>query len=321
MAGGTPRLLRGTSPGPPPKGIHPPEAYDLSIWGHATVRCRVEKTRLTACEAESESPVGMGFGAAGARSLEHQRLNRWGMDGRTDGEIVYLPLDMRPKLISSRPPVAWADWRQAPTFEQVEAAWPAAAGDLAAGSAALRCTVDGDGALRACAVAGEVPRRSAFGEAALTLAPAFRVNIDANDGTPVPAYDVVVSFKFHNPVLPAGRSRQIDKPDWVGSPTKQQIMAAFPPEATAAGVKVGVGVVVCRVATQGALIDCAASQEAPAGLGFGRAAVAVAASMRMVPWTKEGRPVVGGQIKVAVRFPPTPKFPPKKSKTPDGDAD
>lgn len=317
----TPRLMRGSAPARVKKVVRPPEAYDLSIRGEAMVRCRIDKTRLTGCEAESETPAGMGFGAAGARSLERQRLNRWVMDGHADGDIVYLPVEIGPGIVSARPPVDTADWRQAPTFEQVEAAWPAVAGDLATGAAALRCTVDAEGALGACAIAGEVPAHSAFGEAALTLAPLFRVDPTPDGRAPNPAYDVLVSFRFHNPSTPAGRMRQIDKPDWIDSPSRPQIMEAFPAEAKAAGVTVGVGVVVCQVSMRGTLVDCEATQEAPERLGFGQAALAVAGSMRLALWTPQGRPVRGGKIRFAVRFPPTPMYPPRKSKTTDGSPD
>jgi hypothetical protein len=314
----TPPLLRGSWPAPVKRGIRPPEAYDLSVRGFATVRCRIDKSRLTDCEAESESPVGMGFGSLGARSLERERLDKWEMIGLADGDIVLLPLTMAPRVESNRPPVSGAFWRQAPTFEQVDAAWPVTAGDRATGSAALRCTVGVDGLLEACAVAGEVPARSAFGEAALTLASSFSVEVAADGQSPDPAYDVLVSFRFHNPSSPAGQTRQIDKPDWIDSPGQQEIMAAFPAEAKAASVKEGVGVVICQVAERGQLVGCAASQEAPEGLGFGRSAVALAKGMRLAPWTKDGRPVVGGRIKFSIRFSPTPASAPPKSKSLDG---
>jgi protein TonB len=57
----------------------------------------------------------------------------------------------------------------------------------------------------------------------------------------------------------------------------------------------------------GSLSDCTVASEAPAGLGFGAAALQVAAIMKMNPWTKQGAPVDGGRIRLPIHLvlPPT----------------
>jgi protein TonB len=57
--------------------------------------------------------------------------------------------------------------------------------------------------------------------------------------------------------------------------------------------------------------------ESPADVGFGEAAMRVAAVMRMNPWTSQGAPVDGMKINLPIRLvlpdaPPPPAAPPAK---------
>lgn len=76
----------------------------------------------------------------------------------------------------------------------------------------------------------------------------------------------------------------------------------FPPQASAKGVSAGYAVVTCVVAEDGALHDCASQGASPAGLGFSEAAVTLASTMRMDPWTRDGSPVDGDVVEVGVRI-------------------
>jgi protein TonB len=92
----------------------------------------------------------------------------------------------------------------------------------------------------------------------------------------------------------------IGKPRWVATPTTEDLQAAM------AGLPSGLGdirvVLTCTV-RQGRWMDrCAIESEAPAGKGYGDAALKVAAKARIVTWTNEGLPVVGGIIRVPIRF-------------------
>ena len=75
-----------------------------------------------------------------------------------------------------------------------------------------------------------------------------------------------------------------------------------PPEAVAKGLKTGRGVARCVVAPDGALTGCTPAPGDPDGVGFSEAAVKLAASMRMNPWTADGGPVDGAVIRLPIRF-------------------
>jgi len=56
------------------RGLHPPEALRRRISGRGQINCRVTVTgRLEACRVVSESPPGMGFGAAALRAAPYFR--------------------------------------------------------------------------------------------------------------------------------------------------------------------------------------------------------------------------------------------------------
>jgi protein TonB len=58
----------------------------------------------------------------------------------------------------------------------------------------------------------------------------------------------------------------------------------------------------CTVVHDGSLNDCAVASEDPAGLGFGDAALQIAAVMGMNPWTAQGTPVEGARIRLPIRL-------------------
>jgi protein TonB len=84
-------------------------------------------------------------------------------------------------------------WVRLPSAAEVAAAYPPAAkAKRVAGDVSLACTLDADGWLRACKVASETPAGQGFGQAALTLASAFRMSPltaggDSVEGRPVEA--------------------------------------------------------------------------------------------------------------------------------------
>lgn len=73
------------------RALHPPQARGRS--GRVSVTCRVELDgRLDGCRVASETPPGLGFGAAGvAAATRHYRFTPWVRDGReVEGEITVI---------------------------------------------------------------------------------------------------------------------------------------------------------------------------------------------------------------------------------------
>lgn len=293
---------------------YPETAVDRSVSGRVMLACTIRVTGLLEdCVVESESPPGMGFGEAALKLAPRTfRMKPGTVDGKPVEGPVRIPLLFAAPTWSARYVITEAVWAEAPSFEDMAAAWPAGAGDLAVGTAVLRCQVASgtDGRLRNCTVAGQTPRESPFGEAALGLAGRFQLKLTPEEARKYASSDVAVSFRFYNPSRPAGQEKRVEKPDWIVRVNPDKVVALYPGAAIDAGVKEGVGVADCLVTPDGRLVDCHVAREAPADLGFGPAAVKVVGVMQMDPWTPEGRPVAGARVRVPVRFTLAPEAEP-----------
>lgn len=284
---------------------YPDEAVDKSVSGRVTIICKVNIWgRLKDCVVDSESPAGMGFGEAALRMADKTfRMKPQTIDGKpVDDTAIRIPLRFAAPTHSARSIVYEAVWAEAPAFEDMVAAWPAGQGDLAVGSSVLRCSIDFEGGLRNCAIAGQTPKDAPFGEAARSLTGKFRLKMTPEEAKKYAMADIAISFRFYNPATPEGQARKVEKPDWIVRINPEKVVALYPAAAADAGVKEGVGVADCLVAPDGRMTDCRVAREAPADLGFGQAAVLAVSLMQMDPWTPEGRPVAGARAKVPVKF-------------------
>lgn len=75
----------------------------------------------------------------------------------------------------------------------------------------------------------------------------------------------------------------------------------YPPLATLLELE-GRSTIQCKVSRTGALGDCKVVAEAPAGVGFGRAALLIAPHFKMKPMSLDGAPVEGGEVTVPIRW-------------------
>ncbi len=102
----------------------------------------------------------------------------------------------------------------------------------------------------------------------------------------------------------------ISNPDWVSGPTQPY----FPAAAQRAHLS-GRAKLQCVVSAQGVLENCRVLAEAPAGYGFGKTALTMAAQFRMRPKTRDGQPVGGAIVVIPLDFQypgsaPAPELPP-----------
>jgi TonB family protein len=97
--------------------------------------------------------------------------------------------------------------------------------------------------------------------------------------------------------------RTITNPDWAKIPDGNDMAVYYPQIAGTIGIG-GRVVLHCAVTADGVLTACSATSETPVGMGFGDAAIAMAAKFQMRPATTDGRPVEGGQINIPIRFQP-----------------
>ena len=96
-------------------------------------------------------------------------------------------------------------------------------------------------------------------------------------------------FDFRDPSQ-AAPAVEVRNPLWVRGLSGDAATPCSPEAALAAGYRQGVGVVDCSVAHDGGLTDCAVASEQPAGVGIGQAALTMAESLAMIPWTARERP-------------------------------
>jgi protein TonB len=92
---------------------------------------------------------------------------------------------------------------------------------------------------------------------------------------------------------PAGKPT-ITNPDWISLPSGEQLDAYYPDLAQILELG-GQATMSCTVTATGALTNCSVASEAPAGVGFGQAALGMSKLFQMRPLAVDGHPVGGGQ--------------------------
>lgn len=204
------------------------------------------------------------------------------------------PLNMRPVTMLDFPV-----WAAAPDFDDLGRAYPAKGGG-AEGYAAAHCHVQRSGELTGCFIIKETPKGRGFGDAALSLAPRFRVARElASIPHPTPLWvDVPIRLP------PPGRiaERTVEAPTWITRIDLNRPPKVFPPEAAASGLTTGRGVARCVVGSDGSMTQCAPEAAEPAGLGFAEAAAKLASTLKMNLWSADGAPVEGGVVHIPIRL-------------------
>lgn len=191
-------------------------------------------------------------------------------------------------------------WTEAPSFADVAAAYPAAARAKGQkGEVMLSCAFSGMGRLRQCETISESPDGGGFSQAARSLTGHFQGPTELPGGRTVAGVHAQIVFKF----IPAQlEARTVVRPEWTMLPTPAQFQAAFPESASKAGVLKAKAVMNCMVTAEGGLADCQTVSEDPAGYGFGQATLPLAGAFRLKIWTADGQPVVGGLVRVPIRY-------------------
>lgn len=183
------------------KEFYPPSALAKGLEGEATLRCRMTTNLVMKnCKLISENPKGHGFGAAALSMAAKSQPNPLAdVPERNRAPVTYRfslsPLGISPSPLKPLTVVKNPDWVGLPTAEQVAAAFPTEA-NATKGRAVIRCVVAVDQTLQQCSVLSEEPANEGFGQAALRLAPSFRLTPKTYDGVPVGGHPVVIPIIF-----------------------------------------------------------------------------------------------------------------------------
>ena len=287
--------------------VFPGPALERGVGGKVVIECEVAVDgTLRACDVISETPEGLGFGAA-ARAIAPQFLMRPRLvDGKPVASEIRTTITFQPPpgirpsrsvAQTSEGPVTFTrmGWAAAPTRAEVAAAFPQRASGP--GYAIMECTFKADGALTNCGLRKESERGKGYGPAALKLAGRFRSALLEVNGKPIKGSKVLITVRFDPPgAADPGISSQIE---WAERPASADLV--YPAAARTAGIREGRGVIDCVVLADGRLGDCRTVEESPQGVGFGQAALALAPRFRVNPWA-DGRSMDGRRIKLPVQF-------------------
>ena len=307
--------------------IWPAQALAAHISGRVVLTCEIDRYGLAEwCKVASEAPAKFGFGAAAMALRPTLKIQpAKGPDGPVDQvmniaiEFTAPDLDIdwgaaRAGGAGAANPTIFGGpalngkgvsllegpiWTSTVGFDDVARAYPAKGGG-ADGYAVAHCNVKPDGSLAYCEAVKEAPENRGFGKAAVSLAARFRV---APEWSVAPHHAdlwVDIPIRFTAPGKAADRS--VANPYWVAGFDPDQELKVFPSEASAKGVTSGHGVAQCQVTAEGSLTDCKPYQADPEGLGFDTAAVTLASTMRMNPWTADGTPVDGDTVLVGMQL-------------------
>jgi TonB family protein len=306
--------------------VWPREAMRKGVDGRTVISCKVsEQGALFACEVISEKPEGMGFGQA-AIALTPQLLMKPAIkDGKPVVTGVRLPINFVGLSNSgsaahipggigafSKTVITDVPWIDAPAYSQVAAVYPKkAAAESLGGRATIACVLKDDGGLHGCSTVVEEPKGKGFANAAKRLAPLFKAPTRFSDGSSAVGAQAHIAFVFTPEMLDPAR-RVIGKAQWAQMPSGDAFAAGYPKAAKDAGVRLGRVVIGCMAGAGGKLEGCKVVSEEPTGLGFGAAALALSPSFYIRPWTAEGLPTIGGEIRVPIRYVLPEEPPPAK---------
>ncbi len=185
--------------------LYPVAAMRGSIEGRATIDCRINAVgKLVDCSVTAEEPKGIGFGDAALAMASRFQMRPMTRDGvPVDGGNVRIPIRfVLPKEPEPAKPTDVANPNGAPPTNTSESIryYPEAAQKAGQeGRVTIQCIVTRTGTLSDCSVLSEAPPGLGFGEAALKMAPQFKMRPQTKNGTPVEGGVVKIPLRFRLP--------------------------------------------------------------------------------------------------------------------------
>jgi TonB family protein len=295
---------------------YPSQAADQAVEGFATIECFVRLDNRLDCSVTAEGPASWGFGDA---ALAISRTFRVG-PARVDGVAVeggrirrtirfvlpetdwrdQLPPEFRAYADSLAPPEL-PTWAEAPTSSMVVAATPEAARTVGTqGRGELSCRVAPDRRLN-CEPLLEMPRGSGFANAAMALAPHFRiVSGDQDFISRHTSEPFILPISFNSPPQLTPVNRHYAGLGPLNLPPLGVYPEAMPERARAAGIR-GSAVALCTLQPELA-VKCEVESETPHGWDIGQFVVDAVESLPS--WPVESGLIPGDQLRVTFLYAP-----------------
>lgn len=184
---------------------YPERAKAAGVGGVVLLTCTLNMALAPRdCATLRETPSGYGFATA-ARKVA-AGLVAAPATGIHKGVEVEVPVTFAPELAAAGPLVIRNPaWASIPTAADFQATFPQTRNGVNSVRVALVCTAAPDGALADCAVDREEPAGQGYGQAALALAPKFRVAAWSTDGQPTYGQKVRVPIRYELTQVQAAR--------------------------------------------------------------------------------------------------------------------
>ncbi|THD55367.1 TonB family protein [Phenylobacterium sp.] len=182
---------------------YPKKARAARVAGHVTINCSFTSSgALTGCTTVGEEPKGEGFGSA-AHSLARKFQAPPTLSGKSlSAANVLVPFTFDPSVLTDdKPAIGKPQWAALPTAEQTVAAFAAVtkAGVNGTVRVMMACTVQPGGSVSNCSVSREEPTGQGVGQAALSLAPDFRITTWTIEGLPTVGGAVNIPLRYEGP--------------------------------------------------------------------------------------------------------------------------
>lgn len=175
------------------------------------------------------------------------------------------------------------------------------------GAAIVDCLVGREGSLSDCRVVVEGPQDQGFGPAAASLAPMARLASATASGHPSAGRRVKAAIRFRLPWSPPDstddRALITVSPIsvYAKKPSAEDFARSYPERAQRKNIE-GRATLHCRVADNGALDNCSATDDAPADQNFADAALALSRLFQIDIKRKPGNFAIGKQVTIPLRW-------------------
>ncbi|MFL5296207.1 MAG: TonB family protein [Phenylobacterium sp.] len=179
---------------------YPKKARDARLGGRATLYCDFgSDSKLSHCDTLQEEPKGDGFAEAAKALAKRFRAPPLMADGKPiRNASVQLPFAFDPSMLTdAAPAIGKAKWAGLPSGEDTAQAFAAVTkSTTGAARAVLTCVVQTGGTVSDCKVESEEPAGQGVGQAALTLAPHFRLTTWTTEGLPTVGARVTIPLRY-----------------------------------------------------------------------------------------------------------------------------